>query len=45
MDILILNILFDSENWLFNSGIFYLNSKDLFDLKINIWFLHYYFQI
>jgi hypothetical protein len=39
------NLIFESENWHFNFGNCYLNSKNLFDLKINIWILYYYFQI
>jgi len=34
MDILILMLLFESENWHFNSEICYLTSKKLFDLKL-----------
>jgi len=45
MDILVLNILFESEIWHFNYESCYLTSKNLFDLKIDIWILHYYFGI
>jgi hypothetical protein len=38
-------LLFESENWHFNFGKCYLNSKNLFDLKIDIWILNYSFQI
>jgi len=36
MDILVLNILFESEIWHFNSESYYLTSKNLFDLEIDI---------
>jgi len=45
MDISIFNILFEYENWHFNSENCYLNSKKLFDLKIDIWILDYNFRI
>jgi hypothetical protein len=45
MDILFWILLFESENWHFNSEICYLTSKTLFDLKIDIWILNYYFGI
>jgi len=45
MDILIWILLFESENWHFNSEIYYLTSKNLLDLKIDIWILNYYFGI
>jgi len=38
-------LLFESENWLFNSNFLNLTSKNLFDLKIDIWILNYYFGI
>ncbi len=37
--------LFEYENWHFNSEIFYLNSKNFYDLKIDIWILNYYFWV
>jgi hypothetical protein len=45
MDILISILLFESESWHFNSVICYLTSKKLFDEKIDIWILNYYFGI
>jgi len=44
MDILFWILLFESENWHFNSEICYLTSKT-FDLKTDIWILNYYFGI
>jgi hypothetical protein len=45
MDISFFNILIWFKTWHFNSEIFYLNWKNVFDLKIDIWILNYYFQI
>jgi len=45
MDISILNIVIWIWNWQLNSENSYLNSKNLFDLKIDIWILNYYFPI
>jgi hypothetical protein len=45
MDILILNIIIWIWKLHFNSEICYLTSKNLFDLKIDIWILNYYFGI
>jgi hypothetical protein len=36
MDILLLNVIFESENWHFSSKICYLTSKKIFHLKIDI---------
>jgi len=38
-------LLFESGNWHFNSEICYLTSKNLFDLKFDIWIVSYYFGI
>jgi hypothetical protein len=38
-------LLFESENYHFNSEIWYLSFKNLFDLKTDIWILNYYFGI
>jgi hypothetical protein len=38
-------LLFESENWHFNSEICYLISKKVFDQKIDMWVLNYYFEI
>jgi hypothetical protein len=45
MDISIWILLFESENLHSNSRNCYLNSKNLFDLEIDIWILNYYFRI
>jgi hypothetical protein len=45
MDILFWILLFEYENWHFNSETCYLTSKNLFDLKIDIWIMNYYFGI
>jgi hypothetical protein len=45
MDILFWILLFEYENWHFNFEICYLTSKNLFDLKIDIWILNYYFGV
>jgi len=45
MDILIWILLYEFENWHFKSEIFYLTSKNLFDLNFDIWILNYYFGI
>jgi len=45
MDILFWILLFESETWHFNFEICYLTSKNVFDLKFDIWILNYYFGI
>jgi hypothetical protein len=45
MDILIFNIIIWVWKLTFQSEIWYLTSKNLFDVKIDTWILNYYFGI